>query len=148
MLSISSRVHTAGLLCRSPSDWLSALSSPLLCGLRWLISAHSNFATKASTLPLCHFSASCIEQTQGTLGRKGWEIKAKAQYSSWGTSPESRHKTHCGTQRILFTSWPSAELQSEDLHKHVLPNLHLDQRPSVKVASDKGQVTRQDQATS
>ena len=36
------------------------------------------------------------------------------------------------SQRILFTSWPSAELQSEDSHKHVLPNLHLDQRPSVK----------------
>ena len=122
MLSISSRVHTAGLLCRSPSAWLSGpSSSPLLCGLQWLLSAHSNFATKASTLPLCHFSASCIEQTQGTLGRKGWEIKAKAQYSSWGTSPESRHKTHCGTQRILFTSCPSAELQNEYLHNHGPP---------------------------
>ena len=67
--------------------------------------------------------------------------------SSWGKSCELRHKAHCGTQRILFTSCPSAELQSEDLHKHMLPNLHLDQRPSVKVASDKGQVARQDQAT-
>ena len=125
MLSRSSRVHTAGLLYRSPSASLSALSSsPLLCGLQWLISAHSNIATKASTLPLSHFSASCIEPPaffQGTLGRKGWEIKAKAQYSSWGTSPESRHKPHCGTQRILFTSGPSAELQSEYLHKHVPP---------------------------
>ena len=41
--------------------------------------------------------------------------------SSWGTSHELKHKAHCGMQRILFTSCPSAELQSEDLHIHGLP---------------------------
>ena len=149
MLLRSSRVHTAGLLCRSPSALLSApSSSPLLCGLRWLLSAHSNFATKASTLTLCHFSASCVEQTQGTLGRKGWEIKAKAQYSSWGTSPESRYKTHCGTQDSVYplpVSWAPKWIFTQTCASF---SLHLDQRPSAKVALDKQQLTEQGRALS
>ena len=41
--------------------------------------------------------------------------------SSWGISRELRHKAHCGIQRILFTSCPLTELQSEGLHTHGLP---------------------------
>ena len=60
--------------------------------------------------------------------------------SYWGTSPESRYKAHFGTQRVLFTSCPSAELQSEDLHKYVTSySLYLKQRQPAKVTLDKGQ---------
>ena len=60
--------------------------------------------------------------------------------SSWGTSPESRHKAHFGTQRILLTPCPSVELPSEDLHKYV-PSYSLYLKPTqpAKVALDKGQ---------
>ena len=107
MLSGTSRVHTAGLLCRSPSALLSApSSSPLLCGLRCLLSAHSIFATSS------HSSASWLEQSEGPMEERiGKEMQRLL--SSWGTSHESRHKAHCGMQRILFTSCPSSELQSE-----------------------------------
>ena len=60
--------------------------------------------------------------------------------SSQGTSPESRHKAHYATQRILFTSCLSAELQSEDLQKYVPSySLYLKQRQPAKMALDKGQ---------
>ena len=97
--------------------------------------------------PLCYFSASCIEQTQGTCGRKGWEIKSKAQYSSWGTSPESRHKTHCGTQDSVYLlpiSWAPKWIFTQTCAS---VSLHLDQRPSAKVALDK-QLAEQGQALS
>ena len=140
MLSRCSRVHIAGLLCRSPSASLSALSSsPLLCGLWWLLSAHSNFATKASTLPLCHFSASCIEQTQGTLGRKGWEIKAKAQYSSWGTSLSQGTKPTVGLRGFCLP--PAHQLSSK---MNIYTNVGLLQpppRPETISKSGLGQTT-------
>ena len=116
MLSRTSRVHTACLLCRSPYILLHGASSfPLLCGPQWLLSVYSNFVTRK------HSSGFWVDRKWGTHGRKGWEIKAKAHYSSQGTRPESRHKAQRRTQRILITSCPSAELKSEDLYKHVLP---------------------------
>ena len=71
-LSGTSRVHTAGLLCRSLSAWLNApSSSPLLRDPWWLLWAHSISATSS------HSSASRVKQKWGTHGRKGWEINAK-----------------------------------------------------------------------
>ena len=69
---VLSRISRAGLLCRSPSTWLSDFSySPLLCGAQWLLWAHSISATSS------HSSACRVEQKWGTHGRKGWEINAK-----------------------------------------------------------------------
>ena len=141
MLSGTSRVHMAGLFYRSPSTWLSApSSSPLLWGPQCLLSAHSISATSS------HSSACQVEQKWWTHGRKGWKINAKTT-QLLGKQPWVKAQSPLwDAEDSIF--YPSVELQSEDLHKHGLPNLHLDQRPSVKVASDKGQVTRQDQANS
>ena len=100
---------------RSPSAWLKApSSSPLLCGPQWLLSAHSIFATSS------HSSASWVEQSEGHMEESIGKLMQRP-LSSWGTSRELRHKAHCGMQRILFTSCPLAELQSEHLHTHMLP---------------------------
>ena len=78
-------VHTAGLLCRSPSAWLSApSSSPLLYGLLWLLSDHSNFATKASTLPL--FSLLRWANSRDTW-KKGLGNKGKSPVQLLGNQP-------------------------------------------------------------
>ena len=78
-----------------PYPLLSAPSTfPLLCGPQWLLTAHSSFTTSS------HSSVFWVEWKWETHGRKCWEINAKAQYS-WGN------------QRILLTSSPSAEFQSE-----------------------------------
>ena len=134
MLSRTSRVLTAGLLYKSPSAWLKAPSfSPLPCGPQWLLSAYSIFATSS------HSSASWVEQWR-THGRKYWEINAKT------------------TQLLGNQLWVEAQSPLWDAEDSVyfLPiswapkshSLHLDQRPSAKVASNKGQVTGQGWATS
>ena len=129
-----SRISRAGLLCRSPSTWLSDVSySPLLCGAQWLLWAHSISATSS------HSSACRVEQNWGTHGRKGWEINAKTT-QLLGNQPWVQVQSPLWTQRVLFTSCPSAELQSEDLHKYVTSySLYLKQRQPAKVTLDKGQ---------
>ena len=72
--------------------------------------------------------------------KKGLGNKCEDHPALGGTSPESRHKAHFGTQRILLTPCPSVELPSEDLHKYV-PSYSLYLKPTqpAKVALDKGQ---------
>ena len=146
MLSRSSRVHTAGLLCRSSSAWLSApSSSPLLCGLRWLLSAHSNFATEASTLPLFSFLhwADSRDTWKKALGNKG-----KSPIQLLGNQPwvKAQHPLWDSEDSVypLPISWAPKWIFTQTCASF---SLHLDQRPSAKVALDK-QVTGQGQALS
>ena len=142
MLSISSRVHTAGLLCKSLSAWLSSpFSSPLLCGLWWLLSAHSNFATKASTLPL--FSLLHWADSRD-MWKKGLGNKVKSPIQLLGNQPWVKAQNPLWDSEdavyLLPVSWAPKWIFTQTCASF---SLHLDQRPSAKVALDKQQLTEQ-----
>ena len=115
MPSGTSRAHTAGLLCRSPST-CSVPPPPLPCCVVLSGCSQPTVSLPPAATPQPPGLSKVRDTWKKVLGNK-----CKAHCSSLGTSLESRHKAQRGTQRILFTSCPSTELPSEDLHKHVLP---------------------------
>ena len=137
MYTRTSTVHTASVLCRSPSALLSAPScTPLLCSPQLLLLAYSIFAT------IGHSLLFWVEWR--------WRLENKCKNSEQLSGNESSVKakpTQDSEDSVYFLSisWSRKWRFRLTCASY---NLHLDQRQPEKVELDKGQVMGQNQAIS
>ena len=142
MLLGTSRAHTARLLGKSPSAWLKAPSSSPAVWSSVVVLSPQYLCHQQPLLSLLGWAK------WGKHGRKGWEINAK-------TTQLLGNQLWVEAQSPLWDSEDSVYFLSISwapkwgfTHTCASHSLHLGQRPSAKVASDKGQVMGQGWATS